>query len=352
MSLDKYVTYVSGLDPWADCLTARLPDCLKAPGVVLDRSRESGHCRFSMESPTSDVKAYLNMAAKLFSLPVSKKVEKWILFEFPFDSRLLSMSPLYLKSRKFYLELGGRFYPRMCSTMRSLSAQDLFADSIDYSPSESELIWFVENRNDVSDPEKEIESITRFSEISVFHEQNHRVIWRMLPPAPKEENDLRRYLNFAESLVVILDLALGDELGLKYSQEFESMRVIYRCGGKGPWIKKNHKQNRDYYLALFLATYYLLEMMNPEDILPALNYVFPGQKAINKAVTDRSLELSELFTRITNPQWQERYWKQASLKLTKMYRGSAQDELYLPEDPLDFGDDLYLVTRVLDHYGI
>lgn len=301
---------------------------------------------------SSDVKTYLNKAAKLFSLPVSKKIQTWILFEFPFDSRLLTLSPLYLRSRKLYLELGGRFYPRLCSTMRSLSAQDLFADRIDYSPSETELIWFVENKNDVLDPEKEIESITRFTEISVFHEQNHRVIWRMLPPAPKEQNDLRRYLNFAESLVVILDLALGDELGLKYSEDFEHLRVIYRSGGRGPWIKKNHKQNRDYYLALFLATYYLLEMMNPEDILPALDYVLPGQKAINKAVTHRSLQLSELFTRITNPQWQDRFWKQASLKLTKMHRGSIQDELYLPEDPLDFGEDFYLVTLVLDHYGI
>tara|TARA_B110001454_G_scaffold219204_1_gene252272 strand:- start:87065 stop:87985 length:921 start_codon:yes stop_codon:yes gene_type:complete len=303
-------------------------------------------------SSSSNVNIYLKKAAHLFALPVSKKIEKWTLFEFPFDSRLLTLSPLYLKSRKYYLELGGRFYPRLCSTMRSLSAQDLFADSIDYSPSESELIWFVQNRDDVTDPEKEIESITRFTEISVFHEQNHRVIWRLLPPAPSEQHDLRRYLNFAESLVVILDLALGDELGVKYSREFEEMRVIYRAGGRGPWIQKNHKQNRNYYLALFLATYYLLEMMNPEDILPALNYVFPGQAAINKAVTKRSLELSELFTRITNPQWQERYWKQASKKLSRIHKGSAEDELYLPEDPLDFGDDLYIVNQVLDHYSV
>lgn len=299
-----------------------------------------------------ETRRYLKTAASLFALPVSKKVSKWVLYEFPFDSQLLSMSPLYLKSRKEYLGVGGQFQPRVCSTMRSLSAQDLFADSIDYSPTESEMIWFLQNPTDVTDPEKEIESLIRFSEISVFHEQNHRIVWRLLPPAPTDQSDLRRYLNFAESLVVILDLALGDELGPKYSTLFEDMRVIYRTGGRGSWIKRTHKQNRDYYLALFLATYYLLEMMNPDDILPALNYVFPGQKTINQAVTDRSLELSELFTRITNPQWQERYWKIARQKLVKMHAESEEDELYLPEDPLDFGDDLYLVNRVLDHFSL
>ncbi len=298
------------------------------------------------------IKTFLNKAKRLYALPVSNKINKWVLYEFPFDAQLLTMSSLYLSSRKDYLELGGRFHPRVCSTMRSLSAQDLFADDIEYSPSQSEMQWFVQNAHDVADPEKEIESLARFSEISVFHEQNHRIIWRLLPPAPKGQHDLRRYLNFAESLVVLLDLALGDELGVKYSTLFEEMKIIYRTGGRGPWVKPGHKQNRSYYQALFLATYYLLEMMNPEDILPALNYVFPGQKAINHAVTERSLELSELFTRITNPQWQERYWKIAQKKLARMHAGSEEDELYLPEDPLDFRDDLYLVNRVLDHFGI
>lgn len=289
---------------------------------------------------------------QLYSLPVSKKVSKWVLYEFPFDSQLLSLSPLYLQSRKLYIQLGGHYQPRVCSTMRSLSAQDLFQDCIDYSPSESEMIWFMKNTSDVPDPEKEIESLIRFSEVSVFHEQNHRIIWPLLPPAPKEKSDLRRYLNFAESLVVTLDLVLGDELGLKKSIIFEDMRVIYRAGGRGPWVQRRHKQNRDYYVALFLATYYLLEMMNPEDILPALNYVLPNQKKMNRAVTERSLELSELFTRITNPQWQQRYWSDAQKKLAEKHRGSQDTELYLPEDPLDFGDDLYLVNRILDYFGV
>ena len=299
-----------------------------------------------------DSTLFLKKIKHLYGLPVAKKVSKWALYEFPFDSQLLTMSPLYLKSRKDYLGIGGRHYPSVCSTMRSLSAQDLFADSIQYSPMQSEIVWFLENFEDVTDPAKEIEAITRFSEISIYHEQNHRIVWRLLPPAPEEQSDLRRYLNFAESLVVILDLALGDELGTKYSTLFEEMKVIYRSAGRGPWIKRSHKQNRHYYIALCLATYYLLELMNPEDILPALNYVFPGQKAINQAATERSLELSELFTRITNPQWQERYWTVAQQKLTQMHLDSEEGALYLPEDPLDFGDDVYLITRILDHYKI
>ena len=300
----------------------------------------------------SELNYFLKDAKTLSSLPTSNKIKKWILFEYPFDSQLLTLSPLYLKSRIFYLELGGRFYPRICSTMRSLSAQDLFEDSIDYSPSASEFNWFCQNSHDVSDPKLEMDALFRFSEISVFHEQNHRVIWRLLPRAPSEQRDLSRYLNFAESLVVMLDLALGDDLGFKNSTLLENMRIIYRSGSRNAWVKKGTKSNRDYLIALFVATYFLLETMNPEDIYPSLNYIFPGQKKMNWSATQRSLHLSELFTRITNPQWQERYWKQAYTKLKRIHSKSLENTLYLPEDPLDFGEDLFLVHRVLDHFGL
>lgn len=295
---------------------------------------------------------FLKKARAAYQLPESKKINKWVLPEYPLDSRLLTLSPLYLKSRQLYLQLGGQYFPRVCSTMRSLSAQDLFANRIEYSPIESEVMWFYKNTQDVTDPEKEMEALIRFCEISVFHEQNHRVIWQLLPAAPKERDDFRRYLNFAESLVVTLDMILGDELGLSNSILFEQMRVIYRSGGRSPYSRRTHKHNRDYYIALCLATYYLLEIINTEDILPALNYVLPGQKALNISAVTRSLELSELFTRITNPQWQERYWKVAQKKLAKIHQGVNSNELYLPEDPLDFGDDLSIVHHVLDYFKI
>ncbi len=300
----------------------------------------------------SEVDYYLNDIKQLFSLPTSKKYDKLLLKEYPFDNQLLHASHLYGESRKLYLSLGGVFSPKLCSTMRSLSAQDLFKDEIEYSPSWSEILWFKDQSHDVVDPLAEIEALVRFNEISLFHEQNHRVIWRLLPPAPTEQRDVCRYLNFAESLVVTLDLALGDELGKQNSPVFESMKVIYRSGGEHKWHKESKETYRSYLLSLLCTTYYALEMINSEDILKAVDYIFPGQKKMNKDAVQRGLELSELFTRITNPQWQERHWKSAQTKLAKMHKGSKEDALYLPEDPLDLEEEFRIAYRIFDYYGL
>ncbi len=307
----------------------------------------------SKEVEKSDLTYFLEDVAILCALPVSKRHNKLLLEEYPFDRQLLEASSLYRASRKLYLSLGGRFHPRVCSTMRSLSTQDLFKDDIEYSPSLSELMWFKDHVHDVVDPQAELVALSRFNEISIYHEQNHRIVWRILPPAPQEERDLCRYLNFAESLVVTLDLALGDELGKKLSQTFELMKVIYRPGGEDKWHKEAKAIYRQYLLAILSSTYYTLEWMNSEDVLKAVDYVLPGQKKMNKDAVRRGLELSEHFTRITNPLWQERHWKEAGAKLKKMHRGSKEDALYLPEDPLDLEEgEFFYAHRVFDMFGL
>jgi hypothetical protein len=308
--------------------------------------------RSSKPENKSEVKNFLKDVELLCALPNSRKYGKLFLEEYPFDKQLLNVSRLYRESRKLYLSLGGTYVQRVSSTMRSLSAQDLFKDEIDFTPSFSELLWFKDHVHEVADPEAEIEALSRFNEISLFHEQNHRVLWRLLPPAPTEERDLCRYLNFAESLVVTLDLALGDELGGKLSPVFERLKVIYRSGGEDNWLEESKEVYRNYLLSLLCSTYYLLELINPEDILKAVDYVFPGQKKMNKQAFLRALDLSELFTRITNPQWQERYWQQAQKKLEKMHIKSQEQPLYLPEDPLDLEEEFVIARRVFDYYGL
>ncbi len=302
--------------------------------------------------PQTDVEFFIEDLRQLCALPNFKKHEKHVLSEYPFDHQLLSASQLYRQSRKLYLSLGGIYSAKVCSTMRSLSAQDLFKDEIEFSPSFTELRWFKDNSHDVTDPQAEIEALSRFNEISMFHEQNHRVIWRLLPPAPSEERDLCRYLNFAESLVVTLDLALGDELGKKVSPIFERMKVIYRSGGIDQWSKKPKPEYRKYLLAVLTTTYLLLEMVNPEDILKAVDYIFPGQKKMNKMAVTRGLDLSELFFRITNPGWQERYWQDAGKKLKAMHIKSKEEPHYMPEDPLDLEEEFHIANRVFDFYGL
>jgi hypothetical protein len=302
--------------------------------------------------PQLTVKKFLQDAKSIFSLPVSSEHEKLHLDEYPFDLQLLSLSPLYRTSRQHYLDLGGVFTPKVCSTVRSLSAQDLFKDEIQFSPTASELSWFVANPHDVASPEKEMESLLRFNEISLFHEQNHRIIWRLLPPPPDELADLSRYLNFAESLVVALDLALGDEIGKKKSDTFERMKVLYRGAGKNRAVSHGPEVYRQYLLALVCATYYTLEFVNYEDILGIVDYILPMQKSVNKEAVSRALEISELFTRVTNPLWQERYSEQALVKLQKIHAENPEHALYLPEDPFDLHEEFHLARRVFDHYGL
>jgi hypothetical protein len=300
----------------------------------------------------TDVQKFIQHTNLLFAVPTPKKYSQLLLHELPFDLQLLNLSSLYRASRKMYLQLGGVFSPRLCSTMRGLSAQDLFQDDIDYTPSLSEFQWFRDFGHHVSDADEELAALFRFSEISIYHEQNHRVIWRLLPPIPEEQADITRYFNFAESLVVTLDMALGDQLGKKLSNSFEKMKVIYHPSGLDAYSEKSKPEYRPYLLAILATTYYALEVMHNDDILAAVNYVLPNQKPINRAAVKRGLQLSELFTRVTNPEWQSIYWKIGQKKLRQLQANSKEDALYLPTDPLDLEEEFILAHRVFDYYGL
>lgn len=300
----------------------------------------------------AEVQQFLLDIKTLFAIPAPKKFPKLLLSEYPFDLQLLNSSAVYRKSRQLYFSIGGKFSARVCSTMRGLSAQDLFNNEIDYTPALSEFLWFRDFGYAVGNANEEIKALSYFNEISLFHEQNHRVIWRLLPLAPPEQRDLSRYLNFAESLVVTLDLALADQLGKKLSLSLERMKAIYRPAGEDAYFKKSKSEYRQYLLAVLTSTYYLLENMHPEDILKAVDYVLPAQKNVNKAAVKRGLELSQIFIQVTNPQWQNIYWKSAQTKLKKIQSKSGEDYFYLPEDPLDLEAEFAIAHRVFDFYGV
>lgn len=307
---------------------------------------------FSKPKLKKDVKNYIKDLKTLSSLPTSKKHQSIYVEQFPFDSQLLNLSRLYRESRKHYLGQGGRFIPRVLSTMRSLSAQDLFKDEIDYTPSLAEMMWFKDHATEIIDPSAQVKALKQFNENSLFHEQNHRVIWRLLPPAPKERGAFRRYLNFSESLVVTLDLAMADEIGKKLSPIFERMHVIHRPAGNDTWHSKSKPIYRKYLLAVLCATYYALELIEHDDILRAVDYIFPRQKLMNKHAVHRALELSELFTMNTNPQWQTLYWQEAQVKLAKVHHGRTDEAFHIAEDPLDLNIEFAMARYIFDFYGL
>lgn len=300
----------------------------------------------------NEVRNFLKNANTLFAIPAPLKYPKLVVNELPFDLQLLNTSSLYRKSRQLYLKLGGKFSSRICSTMRGLSSQDLFKDDIDYSPALSELLWFRDYGHNVSDAIEQIAALIRFTEISIFHEQNHRVIWRLLPPIPESQYEIFRYFNFAESLVVTLDMALGDQLGRKLSAIFERMKIIYHPGGEDGYAAKSKAEYRKYLLAILTTTYYALETLHNDDIPKAVDYVLPGQKQINRVAVKRALQLSELFTRVTNPQWQNIYWKIGQKKLRRLQKNSKEASLCLPKDPLDLENEFLIADRIFEYFGL
>jgi hypothetical protein len=130
------------------------------------------------------------------------------------------------------------------------------------------------------------------------------------------------------------------------------MKVIYRSGAVSKKWSGSKEKYRNYLLASQFATYLILEMIDADDIPKALDYVLPGQKQMNRDAVARAFDISELFTRITNPQWQERYWKVARTKLAKLHRGAEGDPLVLPKDPVDFDKEFEVARYVLEQFAL
>lgn len=302
----------------------------------------------------SDLKKFFKNIEQVTKLPVAKKYENLMLPEYPFDDRLVSLSPLYRSSRKLYMQLGGQYSPKVCSVARSLSSQDLFESYIEYSPIASELQWFYEvGHQEVADPLERMDYFLDLNGVSLYHEQNHRIVWATLPPAPEELWYLQRYLNFAESLVVTLDLALADQVGVKLSDSFERLKTLYRTGGKDSWHQKPKAEYREYLYAVLIATYCLLEFYEPKDVSRGLKQMFPGQEKMVKDAVKRSRDLSELFVRQTNPLWQERHLDFAKKCLGEMHDGSKEGPFYLPDNPLEFGkNELLIINKIFKQFSL
>ena len=249
--------------------------------------------------------------------------------EQPFDSLLLSFSPLYLGSRKLYLEHNGSFKPSLISSPRTLSSPSLLSLQIEYSPIESEYLWAAtdpaQSRNE--------EALTTLRGLisNLFHEQNHRILWSFLPPPPASSAGMRRYLNFVESLVVILDMALSDELPAKMAQLCHLTGLTYDPGTEVKRELKNKRKYRNYLHAALYGTYMNLEFYEHPDIQKAIHALFPTLEKTGERAAQRSVRLDQEFVQKTNPFWQKRYQKKVFETLSR----TGAEPLELGEHPLD-----------------
>ena len=249
----------------------------------------------------------------------------------PFDSHLLSKSPHFLRSRKLYLKQGGKFEPAFLTSPRTLSSSALLGAKIQYSPLEDELIWVATDPIEKKSPlrrEKHLLELITYT-TSLFHEQNHRIVWKLLPPPPSDKGGLRRYLNFAESLVITLDMALGDQLGPKNARGFYLSGVTYDPGTTVRQEIKDPRAYRNYLQAALHSTYLHLELYNSENIRQGIEKMFPSLGAFAARASRRSGNLDTLFINLTNPDWQ---FKNRRTVLKELSR-KREKPLQLSDDP-------------------
>ena len=268
-----------------------------------------------------------------------------VLLEQPFDLHLLNWSDLYGRSRKLFRQLGGRFCPTYLSSRRSLSSPVLLEPIIQYSPMEREWVWLATDQVESKNPSQLL--TFRSISTSIYHEQNHRILWKVLPPAPRRGLSLRRFLNFSEAIIITLDMALSDELGPRLATLFYLLGVTYDPGT----LIKEHLSARDYrnYLqAVTYATYLNLECYSFEDIRSILRQLFPQLGSHLERTLSRSLRLDRQFIEVTNPVWQKRYASAAG----KLLSDAHLKPLVLSDNPLENWVSYLIVEHVFDHYGI
>jgi hypothetical protein len=253
---------------------------------------------------------------------------------FPFDAWLLSLSPLYRRSRRLYHAQGGTFESGLISSPRSLGSAVLLKNHIEYSPVSEELYWAAGAR--------ELDRIleTRSFCAPVFHEQSHRLLWRLLPPPPGSQGGISRYLNLCEALVVAADMALGDRIGPRLSRLFYLAGATYDPGspawqrisrGRSPATAR--RQYRNYLQRAVLATFLYLELHDPEEI---------GRS--QDPATQRALRLDRQFVHVTNILWQQRHWK----KLRQLPGAGSAAAL----DPAEHWQVYYWAEKWFDLLGI
>jgi hypothetical protein len=270
---------------------------------------------------------------------------KNIMREHPFDGLLLSISPLYRRSRQLFLDSKGTFQSLLVSSPRTLSSPTLLEPRIQYSPVETEMIWAatdpIERRN-----AHHLMTLRTYVG-SLFHEQNHRSLWGILPPPPQDAVGIRRYLNFAESLVISTDMALGDELGPKLARPLYLTGTIYDPGTNVKDLSLSRREYRNYLQAATHATYLNLEHYDPEQIGKGIAVLFPTLGKLSERASQRSGNLDRAFVWKTNPSWQKKHWEKVARALSK-----KGEKLILPDDPMDNRLQYLLAEKWFEALGL
>lgn len=273
-----------------------------------------------------------------------------------FDSFFLRESRLYKKSRELFLSQKGIFEARLSSSPRSLSSPVLLENRIQYSPTQDELLWIATDRGERKNDEGLLRVISYST--SVFHEQSHRILWELLPlPKDTTPAGLRRYLNFIESLVVGIDMALGDELGPKLSAVGYLSGTLYDPGTYADFTDK--REQRNYLQVAIRATYLALESYSSPNVarqmsswLPLWIPSLPREAALH--AVKRALRLDDAFIEVTNPAWQKKHLPAFGAYLTarKKKFPKKKSDFEISPDPENWIMPYLVIEDVFSKLGI
>jgi hypothetical protein len=265
-----------------------------------------------------------------------------------FDSYFLRESSLFRRSRALFRKQKGVFEPRLVTSPRSLSSTILLENRIQYSPTEDELLWHATDPGESANDEGLLRLVGYST--SLFHEQSHRILWQILPrPKDASPAGIRRYLNFVESLVIGLDMALGDELGPKRAAFGYLSGTLYDPGSYASFSTK--RERRNYLQVAIRATYLALEEYNAKRIRKALPLWMPEcpPEAADHAAA-RALRLDESFIYVTNPAWQEKNLARVAKFLSR--KGGKSARIAISEDEKNWIEPYLAVERVFTHFGL
>ncbi len=273
-----------------------------------------------------------------------------------FDSFFLRESALFRRSRELFLTYSGVFESRLASSPRSLASAVLLENRIQYSPTEDELLWIATDRNERKNDEGLLRVVSYST--SLFHEQSHRILWKILPlPKDRTPSGLRRYLNFIESLVVGIDMALGDELGPRLSALGYLSGTLYDPGTYAAFADRREKRN--YLHVAIRATFLALESYALPKVarqmstwLPLWIPALPKEAALH--AIQRALRLDDAFIEVTNPAWQKKHLKSFAeflVSLGKRDRKRKRDFEISP-DPENWLQPYLVIEAVFDQMGI
>jgi hypothetical protein len=265
-----------------------------------------------------------------------------------FDSYFLRESRLFRHSRELYRKQKGLFEARLVTSPRSLSSTILLENRIQYSPTEDELVWHATNPGEAANDEGLLRLVGYST--SVFHEQSHRILWNLLPrPKDRSPDGIRRYLNFVESVVIGLDMALGDELGPKRAALGYLSGTLYDPGSYAEFGTK--RERRNYLQVAIRATFLALEGFNSKRVSKALPLWMPEcpPEAADHAVA-RALRLDESFIYVTNPEWQEKNLARIAKFLAT--KKSSASPATVSADPENWIEPYLMVEKVFDRFGL